>query len=162
MAESTMLATRRTSVVRVELVRERGVSYPAGSQVGCAADLAAAARAVIGRSDREVFLALFLSSKHRINAIEVTAIGTLNTTLVHPRETFRGAIIACAASVAFVHNHPSGLSEPSPEDLCLTEQLLDCGELLGIRVLDHVVLGDPSFTSIRETTGLWRGRSFHR
>jgi DNA repair protein RadC len=149
-------------MVRVELIRERGLAYPAGAPVGCAADLAAVARAAIGNQDREVFLTLHLSTKHRVNSVEVTAIGTLNTTLVHPRETFRGAILACSSSVAFAHLHPSGDATPSPEDLALTAQLMQAGELLGIRVLDHVVIGDPGFTSLRETTGLWAGSDFHR
>jgi DNA repair protein RadC len=153
---------RRVAAVRVELVRERTITYPGGQLVSGPSDLAAVARAFIGKVDREVFVTIHVNSKHRINAIEVTAIGTLNATLVHPRESYRGAILACAAAVAFCHNHPSGLPDPSPEDIALTGQLLAAGEILGIRVLDHVVLGDPGYVSIRETSGLWADCPFHK
>lgn len=160
--DSTKPTSRRLSAVRVELVRERNVSYPGDGYIRNASDLAAVARAFIGNADREVFLAVFLSAKHRVTAVQETATGTLSATLVHPRETFRGAILACASAVCLVHNHPSGDPTPSPEDLALTATLLDAGSIVGVRVLDHLVLGDPGFTSLRETTGLWSGHEFHR
>lgn len=75
-------------------------------------------------------------------------------TLVHPREAFQPAIRDSAAAVLFVHNHPSGDPEPSSDDWSLTERLKECGELLGIRVLDHVVLGDHAWVSLEERGGL--------
>jgi DNA repair protein RadC len=147
--------------VRLELVRERGISYPGNGIVDGPNALAAVARAFIGQSDREVFVVVHLNSKHRINAIEATSVGTLNATLVHPREVFKGALLANAASICLAHQHPSGDPTPSPEDRALTEQLLRAGELLGVRVLDHVVLGEENHVSIRETGGLWTRFAFH-
>lgn len=154
--------TRRVAAMRIEQVRERSVVYPGTGFVQGPNELAAVARAFIGGADREVFLAVYLSSKNRITAVEATATGTLNATLVHPREVFKGAVLANSAAVGLVHNHPSGDPTPSPEDLALTSQLLAAGEILGIRVLDHLVLGDPDYVSIRESSRLWDDHAFHR
>jgi DNA repair protein RadC len=76
--------------------------------------------------------------------------GTLTNSLIHPREAFREAIRESAASVIFVHNHPSGDPSPSREDVTITERLADVGEIVGIKVLDHVIIGDGTFTSMME------------
>ncbi len=100
--------------------------------------------------DRERFLALYLDSRHRIEAAEVVSIGSLNASLVHPREVFKPAVALSAAAVVVAHNHPSGDPRPSGDDLELTARLARCGELLGIALLDHLVVGDEAITSIRE------------
>ncbi|MNI91173.1 hypothetical protein D3C73_1487960 [compost metagenome] len=76
--------------------------------------------------------------------------GTLNASLVHPRETFKLAILANAASIIGCHNHPSGDPTPSPEDVEITERIRDAGSLMGIDLLDHIVLGEGSFISMKE------------
>jgi DNA repair protein RadC len=76
--------------------------------------------------------------------------GTLTNSLIHPREAFRDAIKESAASVIFVHNHPSGDPSPSREDISITERLVSVGELIGIRVVDHIIIGDEKYTSMRE------------
>lgn len=76
--------------------------------------------------------------------------GTLNASLVHPREVFRAAIKCSSASLICVHNHPSGDPTPSPEDIALTKRLVSAGELVGIEVLDHLVIGDGRFISLKE------------
>jgi DNA repair protein RadC len=76
--------------------------------------------------------------------------GTLTNSLIHPREAFRDAIKESAASVIFVHNHPSGDPSPSREDISITERLVNTGEIVGIRVLDHVIIGDENYTSMME------------
>lgn len=159
--ELTPNPVRRVAAVRVELVRERTVTYPGNGLIGSPDALDAVARAFIGASDREVFVAVYLSSKHRVTALEAVHRGTLNATLVSPREVFKGALLANAAAVGLAHNHPSSDPTPSPEDLALTKQLLLAGEVLGIRVLDHVVLGDPGYISLRETTCFWKEYPFH-
>jgi DNA repair protein RadC len=78
----------------------------------------------------------------------LVAIGTLTSALVHPREVFKAAILANAAAIILVHNHPSGDPEPSAEDRALTSRLKEAGEILGIRILDHVVIGDGRFRSL--------------
>jgi DNA repair protein RadC len=100
--------------------------------------------------DRERFLALFLDSRHRVQSMETVSIGSLNASLVHPREVFKPAVALSAAAVIVAHNHPSGNARPSGDDLELTARLDRCGELLGVALLDHLVVGDTEVTSIRE------------
>ncbi len=103
------------------------------------------------REDRkESFWVLLLDQKHRLRKSERISEGTLSMTPVHPREAFSPAIRESAAAVIFVHNHPSGDPEPSPDDWNLTTRLVECGRLLGIRVLDHVVVGDHAWVSLRD------------
>lgn len=100
--------------------------------------------------DRERFIALYLDARHRVRALETVSTGSLNASLVHPREVFKPAIALSAAAVIVAHNHPSGDPRPSGDDLELTGRLDRCGELLGIALLDHLVVGDADITSIRE------------
>jgi DNA repair protein RadC len=100
--------------------------------------------------DRERFLALYLDTRHRVVAAETVSIGSLNASLVHPREVFKPAVAMSAAAVIVAHNHPSGDASPSGDDLDLTARLDRCGELLGIALLDHLVTGDKDIISIRE------------
>lgn len=90
--------------------------------------------------DKEAFVVAFLNTKNRIIDHEVVSIGTINSSIVHPREVFRNAIINKANSVILCHNHPSGDVYPSSEDMNLTRRLKDTGDILGIRVLDHVII----------------------
>ena len=113
-------------------------------------DLHALLRAEFRGLDRERFLALYLDSRHRVQAIETVSIGSLNASLVHPREVFKPAVAISAAAVIVAHNHPSGNARPSGDDLDLTARLDRCGELLGVALLDHLVVGDTEVTSIRE------------
>jgi DNA repair protein RadC len=98
----------------------------------------------------EVFAVLLLSTKHQVIAYHEVSRGTLDTSLVHPREVFKAAILANASTVVLAHNHPSGNPTPSPEDHQITKRLARAGELLGIHVLDHVVVGDSGYVSFRE------------
>ncbi|AZN42289.1 RadC family protein [Paenibacillus albus] len=99
---------------------------------------------------QEHFVCLFLNTKNQVILKETLSVGTLNATLVHPREVFRAAIRCSSASLICVHNHPSGDPTPSPEDIALTRRLIDAGELVGIDVLDHLVIGDNRFISLKE------------
>jgi len=99
---------------------------------------------------KEVFRCAMLDAKNRLLKDGRVSEGTLTNSLIHPREAFMDAIRESAASVIFVHNHPSGDPGPSREDISITERLVDVGELIGIRVLDHVIIGDGSFTSMME------------
>jgi DNA repair protein RadC len=134
--------------VRVRLVRERAGTF--GQSVTCAGDIAALLTPELASLDREQFVCLHLDVKGRLISREVVSIGHLSASLVHPREVFKAAILSNAASVAFAHNHPSGSSEPSREDIELTRRLMKAGELLGIPVLDHVVITANSHSSIAE------------
>lgn len=99
---------------------------------------------------RERFMALLLDGKHRLKRAEVVSEGTLTTSLVHPREVFRSAVSEAAAALVVAHNHPSGDPEPSPEDFEVTRRLIAAGALLGIPLLDHLVVADCGFVSMRE------------
>lgn len=99
---------------------------------------------------KEHFICLFLNTKNHVIFKEVISIGSLNATVVHPREVFRAAIKHCSASLICVHNHPSGDTTPSSEDVELTKRLAEAGEIVGIDVLDHIVIGGHSFFSLKE------------
>lgn len=102
------------------------------------------------KEKRENFLVLLLNARHEVLCVETVSVGSLNASIVHPREVFRSAVIQSAASIVLIHNHPSGDPEPSEEDLSITKRLVEAGDLLGIGVLDHVVVasrGDVSFRS---------------
>ena len=103
---------------------------------------------------QERFYVVMLDGKGRLRREVRVSEGTLTASLVHPREVFRAAIRESAAAVILVHNHPSGDPEPSPEDAALTARLRDAGELLGIRVLDHVVIGLGRWTSFADRGAL--------
>jgi DNA repair protein RadC len=99
---------------------------------------------------REHFLVLLLNARHECVAVETVSIGSLNASIVHPREVFRPAVLASAASIICAHNHPSGDPEPSEEDLSITRRLAQVGELLGIGLLDHVIVAKRGVVSLRE------------
>ena len=99
---------------------------------------------------KEGFYAVTLDQRRQVIDLHRISEGSLSMTLVHPREAFNPVIRDSAAAVIFLHNHPSGNPEPSMDDCSLTERLAECGQLLGIRVLDHVVIGDGAFASLRD------------
>ena len=99
--------------------------------------------------DREHFYALLLNAKNQVLTREVISIGTLNFSAIHPRELFKVAIRRSAAGVILVHNHPSGDPTPSRQDIEATTRLVEAGEIVGIDVLDHLVIGDNKFTSFK-------------
>ena len=101
-------------------------------------------------ASQEHFVVLLLDGRHRVLGEEIVSLGTLTASLVHPREVFRPAIRASAAALILVHNHPSGDPEPSPEDRTVTERLASAGDLLGVPVLDHVVVAERGFRSLRD------------
>lgn len=100
--------------------------------------------------DREHFCALLLNTKHQVLAKETISIGTLNSSMVHPRELFKTAIKRSASAIILVHNHPSGDPSPSREDREITRRLQDAGSLIGIEVLDHIIIGDNKFVSFKD------------
>ena len=104
----------------------------------------------LANETKEHFLSLHLDSKNRILCIDQVSSGSLNASIVHPREVFKTCLLSSAAAVLFLHNHPSGDPEPSREDLELTTRLKEGGELLGIRVLDHIVIGSGRYISLAD------------
>lgn len=98
---------------------------------------------------KEHFVILILNARHEVTKRETVSIGSLNASIVHPREVFLPAILASAASMILVHNHPSGDPEPSDEDLSITRRLVEVGLLVGIEVLDHVIVASRGVVSLR-------------
>ncbi|WP_197031731.1 RadC family protein [Paenibacillus massiliensis] len=99
---------------------------------------------------KEHFVCLFLNTKNVVIAQETLSIGSLNAAVVHPREVFRAAIKCSSASIICAHNHPSGDPTPSKEDVQLTQRLIEAGSIVGIDVLDHIVIGDGQYVSLKE------------
>lgn len=97
-------------------------------------------------ADREIFLALSLNTRNRVLGINTVSIGSLNASLVHPREVFKPAILQNATSIILAHNHPSGDEKPSEEDLEITRRLAEAGKLLGIEIIDHVIVGNKFYS----------------
>lgn len=102
--------------------------------------------------DRETFVVLLLSTAGRLIGVSTVSVGTLEASFAHPREVFKPAILSNAASVIVAHNHPSGDPTPSAEDRAVTQRLSQAGEILGIAVADHLILGaDGRFTSLKQS-----------
>ena len=136
---------------RIALVREPGVRLAGRPQARVPAEAAAMLAQYIGEADREVFVIAMLTVRHRVIGLHTVSVGCLTSSLVHPREVFKPAILAGSAAILAAHSHPSGDPEPSAEDISLTRRLAAAGQLLGIELLDHVILGEAGrFVSLRE------------
>jgi DNA repair protein RadC len=98
----------------------------------------------------EVFAILCVSTKHRVIAYHEVSRGTLDSVLVHPREVFKAALLANAAAIVATHVHPSGDPTPSPDDVAITRRLAAAGEILGVPLLDHIIIGDGRYYSFKE------------
>ena len=97
---------------------------------------------------KEHFRCVLVNAKGEIITVDDVSVGELSSTVIHPREVFQAAVRKSASAVIFIHNHPSGDPTPSREDIQTTERLIDAGRLLGIRVLDHVIIGNGRFESL--------------
>ena len=99
--------------------------------------------------DKEYFIVIYLDRKMKVNASSIISIGGLNSSIVHPREVFKPALLTSSASIILVHNHPSGDTAPSQEDIEVTRRLREAGDILGIEVLDHIIIGAGRYLSFR-------------
>lgn len=123
---------------------------PPRSRLASPREVAAYLLPRFGAADVEQFGVLLLDARHRVLSARVLTRGTVDASPAHPRDVFREAVVGGAAAVVLFHNHPSGDPTPSPDDLVLTRRLRQAGELMGIDVLDHVILGDATYCSLRE------------
>jgi DNA repair protein RadC len=136
---------------RVALVREPGVKLAERPSLKTPAEAARVLAEYIGERDREVFVVALLTIRHRLIGVHTVSVGCLASSLVHPAMVMKPAILASAACLVLAHNHPSGCPEPSPEDVALTRRLVAAGQLIGIEVLDHLVLGEAGrYVSLKE------------
>lgn len=148
----------RIPIYRVQLVRD-GSQKTERKKVSQPAVAAEVLWQYLEGADREHFVVVLLDTQNQIIGIHTVTVGTLDASLVHPREIFKAAILANSAAILLAHNHPSGDPTPSAEDRSVTRLLVDAGVALGIEVLDHLVLGDsPRYYSFREAGQMPSGR----
>ncbi|HEY8449021.1 MAG TPA: DNA repair protein RadC [Bacillota bacterium] len=144
-------------VAALELGRRMAALAPRRRRVQHASDVVALLHEEMRYLPREQLRAVMLSTKHHILAVDTVSEGGFDATIVDPREVFRTALQRHASAVILVHNHPSGDPTPSPDDLEVTRRLLAAGRMLDIEVLDHIVLGDRCYVSIRDLHPEWFG-----
>jgi DNA repair protein RadC len=139
----------------VELGR-RAIGRPAPDRafLGLPSDVAEYLLPRYGGHRVERFGLVMLDSKHRLIRTTLVSIGTLDASIAHPREIFREAVISSASAIVLFHNHPSGDPQPSAEDVLLTRRLVRAGEVMGIEVVDHIILGDGRWFSFKDATRL--------
>jgi DNA repair protein RadC len=137
---------------RVDLVREIAARYGEkrilGQSFNSARQVYEHFRIRLGTARQEQFHVLILDNKHRVIEEKMITLGTLNQSLVHPREVFALAIELRAASIILIHSHPSGDTQPSDQDIEITKRLSEVGVIMGIKVLDHVIIGDDYFSFV--------------
>lgn len=136
-------------IVRVEMIKEKNVQFTV-NQIMCPKDASIIAKEFLENCDREYLIVMSLDTKNKVNNISVVSVGSLNSSIVHPREVFKTIILSNSASFIIAHNHPSGNVEPSKEDIKITERLKECGQIMGIELLDHIIIGDESYISLKE------------
>lgn len=138
----------------IRLVQEKSGIYAAERKISCARNIAEICYGVLGTHELPVekLYAFYLNTKNIVIGIEEISSGTLNASLIHPREVFKGAIAANAHAIILAHNHPSGIVEPSNADKMVTAELVKAGKLLQLEILDHVITGtrNTDYLSMRE------------
>lgn len=147
--------TTTAPLISLRIVRDGSIAAP--PQMRSPADAYALLRDRFADADREVLVVVILNTKNRVMAVHPVYYGSLDTSTVRINEVFKAAITLGAAAILVAHNHPSGEPEPSPEDVLVTRQIVEAGDLLDIQVLDHIVLGYGCYVSLRE-----RGLGFPR
>ncbi|MCY9545469.1 JAB domain-containing protein [Lysinibacillus xylanilyticus] len=140
---------KRVQIVQVKLVREKSILYKE-RKIRSPHDAYILMKEFIGDADREHFVVLCLDTKNQPTCIQVVHIGSLNTSIVHPREVLKSALLSNTASILVGHNHPSDTPTPSQEDIEVTERLKEAGKILGIDLLDHLIICSDSFISLKE------------
>jgi len=144
---------KKLDIVSIKMVKESSVPY-AEFTMTQPGDVVNLLRNFLEGADRESFVAIYLNAKNEPNAIHVVSIGALDRCHVHPREVFKAAILANSSCIILAHNHPSGNPSPSREDIEMTSRLKKAGEILGVEVLDHVIVGDNGRFVSFKTKGL--------
>lgn len=132
------------------VVRETAEPMTLTSIGGCE-DSARLLIPILRPQSREMFVIIPLDCKGRSTGVRLVSMGSLSSSIVHPREVFGEAIAAHAASIILAHNHPSSDPTPSPEDLAVTRKMVEAGKIMGIPVLDHIIIGNPDWVSLGNT-----------
>lgn len=141
---------KRVDIVTLKMVKEASFLY-GQRQINSPSDADSLMREFMADADREQFCVACLNTKNEPTCISTVSIGTLNSSLVHPREIFKVALMANANSILLFHNHPSGNPTPSKEDLEVTKRLYEAGQVMGIEVMDHIIIGSYNhYVSLKE------------
>ena len=137
---------------RLELVKEESHKYEVETRISCPKDIYEVLTKVcrIQCNAEEVFILITLNTKNIVTGYFEVHRGTINTSLVHPREVFKRALLNNASNIMVAHNHPSGDPNPSKEDIQITERLKEAGNLLGINLIDHIIVGEDKYISLKE------------
>jgi DNA repair protein RadC len=141
---------KRINIVSLKLVKESSLLYKERN-IRSPQDAYKLMKHFLGDLDREAFIVICLDVKNSPLSINICHVGSLNASIVHPREVMKSAILSNAASIMVGHNHPSGYSSPpSSEDIEVTKRLVEAGKIVGIELLDHIIVGDDNFLSLKE------------
>lgn len=138
----------RIPIYGVQLIRERSVTVDL-KKITCAEDAAKICIEYLEGVDREHFITLLLDTKHNLRGIHTVSVGSLDSSVVHPREVLKPAILANSSAIIIAHNHPSGDPTPSQEDIKVTHRLVEASRIIGIELLDHIIIGERRFVSLR-------------
>jgi len=149
------VAKASSLVAAAELGRRISAEVPRGEEIGGPEDAARMLMADMRYLDREHFRVILLNTKHQVLGVELVSIGGLDSSAAHPREIFKQGVKRSAAAVILAHNHPSGDPTPSGEDVQITRRLVGAGEVLGMEVLDHIIIGDDCYVSLRRQGTGW-------
>ena len=141
--------SKRVNIVSIKMVKENSILYK-GKKITSSQDAAKFIGEFIKDADREELIVCSLDTKNQPTSIQVASIGSLNSSIVHPREIFKVAILSNAASIIIAHNHPSDDTTPSSEDINVTHRIKDAGKLLGIELIDHIIIGNERYLSLKE------------
>ena len=141
----------RINFYSLKMVKEDSTLYET-AVIKSPAEVYQAAKQLLALHEKpeEHFCILCLNTKNKIVGVHTISIGSLNTSIVHPREVFKAAMLNNANGIICLHNHPSGDPEPSREDIEITKRLVEAGKLLGIEVIDHVIIGEQGYISMKE------------
>lgn len=141
---------KRVNIVSIKMVREGSILYDV-RKISGPTEAAELGRRFLEQADREELIVCCLDTKNQPISMSVASIGSLNSSIVHPREVFKVAILSNASSIILFHNHPSGVAEPSAEDINVTKRLKECGNLIGIELTDHIIIGkEKEYCSLKE------------
>src|SRR5690625_4508103 len=143
------VSEKRANIDRLQMVKECSVLYK-NRVIRSHEDGYELFKQFLGDVDREHFVVACLDTKNQPTALNVCHVGSLNSSIVHPREMMKPAILSNATGILIGHDHPSGNPEPSQEDINVTKRLKEVGKIMGIDLLDHIILGEDTFTSLRE------------
>ena len=147
--EGKTMQSKRVDIVKIKMVKEHSVLYSA-RRIQSSSDADALVRQFLEELDREAMMVVALNAKSEPTCLQVISTGSLSSSIVHPREVFKVAILSNAYSILLAHNHPSGDTTPSQEDLNITKRIKSVSEIMGIPILDHLIIGSNGYYSFKE------------